>query len=141
MTACHVLNRVPTKNSEVTPYEGWKGRKTPLSYLHTWGCLAKVNVPITKKRKLGPKTVDCVCLGYTHYSTGYRFLVVQSGISDMPINMIMESRDAIFFENIFPMKNSHSSSSQANDLTHEPTTPIEYIEHTQSTILGPSCAF
>jgi len=27
LIACHVLNRVSTKNSEVTPYEGWKGRK------------------------------------------------------------------------------------------------------------------
>jgi hypothetical protein len=30
-----------------------------MSYLCIWGCLAKVNVPINKKRKLGPKTVDC----------------------------------------------------------------------------------
>jgi hypothetical protein len=30
--------------------------------LRTWGCLAKVNVHIKKKRKLGPKTVDCVFL-------------------------------------------------------------------------------
>ena len=37
------------------------------------GLLAKVNVPINKKRKLGPKTVDCVFLGYAHHSIAYRF--------------------------------------------------------------------
>jgi transposase InsO family protein len=53
LTSCHVLNRVPIKNKEKTPYEEWIGRKHSLSYLHTWGSLAKVNVPITKKLKLG----------------------------------------------------------------------------------------
>jgi transposase InsO family protein len=50
-TASHILNRVPIKKSEITPYEGWKGRKPSLSYLHTWRRLAKVNLPIVKKRK------------------------------------------------------------------------------------------
>ena len=57
LTACHVLNRVPTKNKEITPFEEWEKKRLNLSYLRTWGCLAKVNVPINKKRKLGPKTV------------------------------------------------------------------------------------
>jgi hypothetical protein len=35
LTLCHVLNRVPTKNKEKTPYEEWEGRKPSLSYLHT----------------------------------------------------------------------------------------------------------
>jgi hypothetical protein len=43
------------------------------SYLLTWDCLAKVSVPINKKRELGPKTVDCVFLGYAFHSIGYRF--------------------------------------------------------------------
>ena len=64
LTACHVLNRVPTKNKEITPFEEWEKKRLKLSYLRTWGYLAKVNVPIPKKRKLGPKTVDCVFLGY-----------------------------------------------------------------------------
>ena len=76
MTACHVLNRVPTKNKTITSFEEWERKRLKLSYLRTWGCLAKVNVPIPKKRKLGPKTVDCVFLGYAFYSIGYRFLIV-----------------------------------------------------------------
>jgi hypothetical protein len=50
LTASHVLNRVPTKNKEITPFEEWEKRLN-LSYLRTWGCLAKVNVPINKKAK------------------------------------------------------------------------------------------
>ena len=49
LTVSHVLNRVPKRNKDQTPYEIWIGRKSSLSYLRTWGCLAKVNVPINKK--------------------------------------------------------------------------------------------
>ena len=112
LTACHVLNRVPTKNKEITPFEEWEKKRLTLSYLRTWGCLAKVSVPITKKRKLGPKTVDYVFLGYAIHSVGYRFLVVKSEVPDLYVGTIMESRDAIFFENIFPMRDETSSSRQ-----------------------------
>ena len=110
LTASHVLNRVPNRNKEHTPYEIWMGRKSSLSYLRTWRCLAKVNIPINKKRKLGPKTVDSVFIGYAQRSIAYRFLVVKSEVPDMHVDSIMESRDATFFENIFPMKDMHSTS-------------------------------
>ena len=58
-------------------------------------------MPIVKKRKLGPKTVDCVFLGYAFHSIGYRFLVVKSEVPDMHVGTIMESNDATFFEDIF----------------------------------------
>jgi hypothetical protein len=64
-----------------------------------------VNVSLTKKRKLGPKTVDCVFVGYAHNSAAYRFLVVHSETSEVAVNVIMESRDVTFFESIFPMQN------------------------------------
>jgi hypothetical protein len=102
LTACHVLNRVPTKNKEITPFEEWKKKRLNLSYMRTWGCLAKVNVPINKKRKLRPKTVDCVFLGYAIHSVGYMFLIINSEISDMHVGTIMKSRDAIFFRMNFP---------------------------------------
>ena len=101
MTSCHVLNKVPNKNQDQTPYEMWNGRKPSLSYLRTWGCLGKVNVPIPNKRKLGLKTVDCVFLGYAQRSIAYRFLVVKSEIPDVHVDTIMESRDAIFLRIFF----------------------------------------
>jgi hypothetical protein len=54
----------------------------------------KFNVPISKKRKLGPNTVDCVFLGYAHHSIAYRFLVVKFEVPGMHVDTIFESRDA-----------------------------------------------
>jgi hypothetical protein len=85
------------KNKEKTPYEEWIGRKPSLSYLCTWGCLAKVNVPINKKHKLGPKTVDCAFLEYSHHSIIYRFLVIKSEVSDVHVDTFLESLDVTFF--------------------------------------------
>ena len=33
LTACHVLNRVPTKNKQITPFEEWEKNRLNLSYL------------------------------------------------------------------------------------------------------------
>ena len=33
LTACHILNRVPTKNKEITPFEEWEKKRLNLSYL------------------------------------------------------------------------------------------------------------
>ncbi|WVZ55766.1 hypothetical protein U9M48_006388 [Paspalum notatum var. saurae] len=128
LTSYHVLNRVPNKNKDKTPYKEWIERKPSLSYLRTWGCLAKVNVPINKKRKLGSKTVDCIFLEYAHQSIAYRFLVVKSDVADMYVDTIMESRDATFFENIFPMKDMHSISRFFSEITPELNAPTEVFE-------------
>jgi hypothetical protein len=103
LTACHVLNHVPIKNKEITPFKEWEKKRVNLSYLHTWGCLAKVNVPTNKKSELKPKTVDCIFIGYAFHSIGYRFFIIKSGVADMHVGTIMDSRDATFFEDIFPM--------------------------------------
>ena len=68
------------------------------------GCLAKVVVPLPKKVKIGSKTIDCIFMGYAHNSAAYRFLVHESNILDIHKNMIMESRNASFFEDVFPCK-------------------------------------
>jgi hypothetical protein len=87
--------------------------------------LGKVNVPISKKRKLGPKTVDCVFLGYAHHSIAYRSIVVKSEVSDMHVDTIFESRDAIFFENIFSIKDMCSNARFFSKIAPNFTIPIE----------------
>ena len=52
---------------------------------------------INKKQNLGSKTVNGVFLGY-------RFLIINSSVPEMAVDTIMESRDATFFENEFPIK-------------------------------------
>ena len=98
------LNKVPKKKVEKTPYELWKGIKPSYKYLQVWGCLAKVEIPPPKKVKIGPKTIDCIFIGYAHNSAAYRFLVHESNISDIHKNTIMELRNASFFEDVFPCK-------------------------------------
>ena len=75
LTANYLLNKVPRKKENKTPYELWNGRRPSYKYLRMWGCLAKVAVPTPKKVKIGPKTVDCIFIGYAHNSSAYRFLV------------------------------------------------------------------
>ena len=48
--------------------------------------------------------MDCIFIGYVLNSSAYRFLVHKSEILDIHVNMIIESRDAVFFEDIFPYK-------------------------------------
>jgi uncharacterized protein YbcI len=92
--------------------------------------LAKVNVPINKKHKLGSKIVDCVFLSYAIHSVGYRFLIINSEVPDMHVGTIMESRDTTFFENEFLMKITPSMISHESIILHEHENfiPIEKIE-------------
>ena len=102
LTTNFILNRVPHRKTQQTPYEKWKGRMPNLNDLKVWGCLAKVAVPKPKKVKVGPKTIDCVFIRYAQNSNAYRFLVHKLEIPNIHVNTIIESRDASFFENIFP---------------------------------------
>lgn len=96
LSACYVLNRVPHKKLDMTPYELWKGYSPDMSYLKVWGCLAKVALPDAKRTTIGSKTFDCVFIGYAQDSAAYRFMSLTEF-------SICESRDAIFFEQVFPL--------------------------------------
>ncbi|TYK08238.1 ty1-copia retrotransposon protein [Cucumis melo var. makuwa] len=66
LSACFVLNRIPHKRLDKTPYELWKGHAPNLSYLKVWGCLAKVPFPALKKSTVGSKTFDCIFIGLSN---------------------------------------------------------------------------
>ncbi|GJX42164.1 retrotransposon protein, putative, ty1-copia subclass [Tanacetum coccineum] len=104
LTATYLLNKIPRKEKEETPYELWIVEEKPYLSILTMcaGCLAKVAVPTPKAQKIGPKSVDCIFIGYAKNSTAYRFIVHESKNPDIQKNTIMESRNASFFENIFP---------------------------------------
>jgi hypothetical protein len=57
--------------------------------LHYLTCAHGVVWPINKKCKLGPKTVDCVFLGYAHHSIAYIFLVIKSEVSDVHVDTFL----------------------------------------------------
>ena len=63
------------------------------------------------------KIVDCVFIRYAYNSNVYRFLVHESNIPDIHKNTIMESRNASFFEYVFPCKTN--SNSNVHKRAHE----------------------
>ena len=111
LSANCLLNKAPKKKAKKTPYELWRGQRLSYKYLRLRGCQAKVVVPPPKKVKIGPKTIDCIFIKYAHNSTSYRFLVHESNILDIYKNMIMESRNASFFKDLFPCRSREEPSS------------------------------
>ncbi|GJW90342.1 retrovirus-related pol polyprotein from transposon TNT 1-94 [Tanacetum coccineum] len=47
-SAARILNMVPTKKVDKTPYEIWHGQAPKLSYLKVWGCKALNNIFVTR---------------------------------------------------------------------------------------------
>ncbi|GJV65170.1 retrovirus-related pol polyprotein from transposon TNT 1-94 [Tanacetum coccineum] len=69
-----ILNMVPTKKVENTPYEVWHGQAPKLSYLKVWGCEALVKRDtLTKPDKLEPISIKCIFVGYPNETMGYSF--------------------------------------------------------------------
>ena len=91
-TAVYLKNRSPTiAVSNVTPEESWTGRKPDVSNLRIFGCKAFAHVPKANRRKLDPKSTECVFVGYCETSKGYRLI-------DKNTKKLIVSRDVIFFE-------------------------------------------
>ncbi|GJY01743.1 retrotransposon protein, putative, ty1-copia subclass [Tanacetum coccineum] len=70
-SATRILNMVPTKKVDKTPYELWYGKVPNLSYLKVWGCeaLVKRDTP----DKLEQRSVKCIFIGYPKETMGYYF--------------------------------------------------------------------
>ena len=66
LTLRTILNMIPQNRKDLTSYKMWHKIKSNLKTLKVWDCLAKVGFPNNKKRKLGPKTVDGIFLGYAN---------------------------------------------------------------------------
>lgn len=73
LTSCSIINKIPFKHSDKTPYELWKKRVPGLEYLRMWGCLAKIAIPKPRKEKIRPKIVDDIFIGFVSYSGANRF--------------------------------------------------------------------
>ncbi|MCO5554729.1 hypothetical protein L7F22_008263 [Adiantum nelumboides] len=93
--AAHVLmNRCPTcALKTITPYEAWYDKKSSVSYLCVFGCLAYAHIPQQLRGKLDDKAVKCIFVGYSSGSKGYRPY-------NPTTNKIFKSCDVIFAETI-----------------------------------------
>nr|KYP41105.1 Retrovirus-related Pol polyprotein from transposon TNT 1-94 [Cajanus cajan] len=72
-TAVYILNRVPSKAVNKTPYELWTGKRPSLKHLHIWGCPAEARPYRPHESKLESRTVSCYFVGYPERSRGYKF--------------------------------------------------------------------
>ncbi|GJS90946.1 retrotransposon protein, putative, ty1-copia subclass [Tanacetum coccineum] len=70
-SVARILNMVPTKKVNKTPYEMWHGKVPNLSYLKVWGCeaLVKRDTP----NKLESRSIKCIFVGYPKETMGYYF--------------------------------------------------------------------
>nr|GEU65218.1 Pol polyprotein [Tanacetum cinerariifolium] len=125
LAANTILNKIPHKKSDKSPYQLWKGKQPPYKRMKVWGCLAKVQIPLPKRTKHGPKTVDCVYLDPAKNSAAYGFLVYKSNVEDISNNTIIESVEAEFFENIFPYKDKEKKISNPRKRKLRPDGTIE----------------
>nr|GEY58062.1 putative retrotransposon protein [Tanacetum cinerariifolium] len=92
-TAVRILNMVPTKKFEKTPYEVWHGKAPKLSYLKVWGYEAFVKRDtLTKPDKLEPRSIKCIFVGYPKEMMGFSFYYP-------PENKVLVAQNAEFLEN------------------------------------------
>ncbi|GJS83907.1 retrotransposon protein, putative, ty1-copia subclass [Tanacetum coccineum] len=91
-SAARILNMVPTKKVDKTPYELWHGKVPNLSYLKVWGCEAHVKRHTPDK--LQQRSVKCIFVGYPKETMGYYFYYP-------PENKIVVERYADFLEKDF----------------------------------------
>ncbi|GJV58575.1 zinc finger, CCHC-type containing protein, partial [Tanacetum coccineum] len=64
------------------------------------GCREVVRLLDPKLKTLGERGIECIFVGYAEHSKAFMFYVIEPNKS-VSINTIIESRDAIFNENIF----------------------------------------
>lgn len=147
MRAAHARSKVPKKYwTESLRYQTWvrnrvsmrrqNGKTTPmrvltmddtsddLSRARTFGCEAWVLRRKEKKEKLDSRAVRGVCMGVSMHKKAWRILLWDEKV-------IIESRNAVFFEDIYPYKNQNTQESKediAQDLhAYEESTENESL--------------
>ncbi|GJS93258.1 retrotransposon protein, putative, ty1-copia subclass [Tanacetum coccineum] len=116
-TAARILNMVPAKKVEKTPYEVWHGQTPKLSYLKVWGCEALVKRDnLTKPDKLEPRSIKCIFIGYPKETMGYSFYYPLE-------NKVLVARNVKFLENSLITQEASGSLKDLEIIQKEDTHP------------------
>ncbi|GKF02739.1 retrotransposon protein, putative, ty1-copia subclass, partial [Tanacetum coccineum] len=116
-SATRILNMVPTKKVDKTPYKVWHGQAPKLSYLKVWGCEALVKRDtLTKPDKLEPRAFKCIFVGYPKKTIGYSFYY-------LPENKVFVARNTEFFENDIINQKASESLEDLEIIQEEDTHP------------------
>ena len=104
------------KKNEISPYKLWKRRKPNIGYFKVWGCLAYCKKTYPNKTKL--RATKRVFVGYASNSYAYRLL-------DLESNVIIESREVEFFENLLSESNCKLPTSVGESQGETPPKVVE----------------
>ncbi|GKD10150.1 retrotransposon protein, putative, ty1-copia subclass [Tanacetum coccineum] len=115
-SAARILNMVPTKKVNKTPYEMWHGKVPNLSYLKVWGCeaLVKRDTP----NKLESRSIKCIFVGYPKETMGYYFYYPLE-------NKIFVARYAEFFKTNLIKQEASGSTVDFDEIQSEDAQPSE----------------
>nr|GEX64482.1 hypothetical protein [Tanacetum cinerariifolium] len=118
-TTARILNMVPTKKVEKTPYEVWHGQAPKLSYLKVWGyeALFKRDT-LNKPDKLEPRSIKCIFIGYPKETMGYSFYYPPENK-----NKVLIARNAEFLENSLINQEASGSLEDLEIIQEEDTHP------------------
>ena len=93
-TAVYLKNRSPTKCLGFkTPFEALFGLKPAVDHLRIFGSKAFAHVPKPDRKKLDPKALKCIFVGY---GTKYKAYKLYNPVT----HKVFASRDVIFHEQI-----------------------------------------
>ena len=114
-TDVFLLNRIPSKAVEKTPYELWTGKHPGLSFLKIWGCEAYVKRHAFDK--LASKSDKCLFVGYPKETKGYYFYIPSE-------NKVFVARNGVFLEIKFISKRVSGSKTSLEEV-QEPQVATE----------------
>ena len=96
--------------SNKSPYEALLHKCPSYSHLKVFRCLCFVSTLSLRRTKFTPRAKPCVFLGYPSSVKGYKVL-------DLYTHQILNSKDVVFHEEIFPFKSKSVSSNLSTFLT------------------------
>ena len=71
----YIHNRVPHKDIYgVTPFKYWSGHKPDMTHFRIFGSKAWARIPTEKRKDLKPQSQECLFVGYSKDSKGYKLI-------------------------------------------------------------------
>ncbi|GJY98508.1 retrotransposon protein, putative, ty1-copia subclass [Tanacetum coccineum] len=155
-SATRILNMIPTKKVEKTPYEVWHGQALKLSYLKVWGCEALIKRDtLTKPDKLKPRSIKCIFVGYPKEKIGYSFFYppknkvfvtqnaefLKNGLIAQEASGSLEDLEIIQEEDMYPSLDTSLYHEEDDQEINEPQSDINPIHRSTRICLAPDHMF
>ena len=89
--ASYIQNRVPHKQLDgMNPFEAWSGHKLYVTHFRIFGSRARARIPTEKRKALKPKSQECLFVGYSEDSKGYKLINLSTHNSSIEISVQFE---------------------------------------------------